>query len=149
MTQQSKDSIGSILAPVKDIIIVLGALFATIAGIWYIVLWFTGGLTPKIQLDQDAFRAQLSSIQATQEKNAAASAGWNDRIMARLDALPRPSDYTNQESHLSHIDLAMQAAYDRVTQIEIAASKLAGRFESMISDSADRANKPQLGRAVR
>jgi hypothetical protein len=146
MTEDSDKAAGGVAKQVREWIIVVGSLVAILAGVWWAMLWFTGGLKPQTQVDQDGFRTQLSSIQTTQEKNAAASALANDRIIARLDALPKPSDL---ESHLTRIDQALLAAYDRATAIEVAASKLAGRFESLMSGDADRANKPQLGRAVR
>jgi hypothetical protein len=131
MTEESKETAGGVARQIREWIIVGGSLVAIIGGVWLAMLWLTGGLKPQTQVDQDGFRTQLSSIQAAQEKSVTTNLAAYDRIIARLDALPRPIDYANQEAHLGRLDTALQAAYDRMTRIEIDAADRGVRIQSV------------------
>lgn len=97
--------------------------------------WAFGGLRPQSQVDADDFRRQLTSIQQTQvaqaaenkaaqERIIAAQADQKreaqatlDKIMARLEAMPRPSDYAQQDAHLGRLDSAVQELRELTTDL--------------------------------
>lgn len=92
---------------------------------WGLTIWFTGGLRPQTQIDQDGFKAQLASIQDAQKVQANEVRMWRDEMIGRFDRLPRPSDYANQDAHLSRIDTAISSISDRITADELKAVEIA------------------------
>lgn len=109
----------------------VGGLIGILVFIGGIGVWATGGLKWQSEVDLQSLRNQLTNIQTAQ-----------DRIAARLDSYPRPTDFAEVEAHLARVDNAMtaaserltvavQAVADRMTRDEVATADLAGRLSAM------------------
>lgn len=107
MTQAQSKTVSGIYGWAKEVIQVGGGLLVLLGAIYTIVVWGTGGLKLQSQIDLEQVRSQLSSIQAAQTDQALRAQQAQDRIIARLDALPRPADYAQQDAHLSRLDAAI------------------------------------------
>ena len=84
---------------------IVGAL-----GVFYVALTFVSGpLRSQSQIDLEALKTEVSDLKSGQAV-----------CTTRLDALPRASDFSGWESHLSRLDAVFDALRDRVTATEYA-----------------------------
>lgn len=128
---QGKQIVGGWLASLKEWSPIVTCVIAAIYFGSGLLTGLVGPLRPQTQIDQDTLRSQLASLQAT-----------SDRIIARLDALPRPSDYQAQDQHLGRIDGALAALGDRLTQDEIGVANVKGRVDTLWSGTASQIRNP-------
>lgn len=148
MTEPPKDiPSGGWFSASKDIVTFIGGLIAVLVFFGSILAWATGGLKLQSQVDIDQFRTQLNSIQVDQKNQFTG-------IMARLDALPRPSDYATQEAHLGRLDNnlsaltdrminAMATLSDRMSKDEVISGELAGRLTTITAGGASATRNPR------
>jgi hypothetical protein len=142
MTIEQRETVNGWFATVKDWIVVIGGGIAISAAIGGCVEWYTGGLKPQTQVVQDELRAQLSSIQTTQKEQASNWLLSQDRILARLDAMPRPDQYTDQKEHLGRLDTRLDELGRRIGDAEVIAGKLDGRLQSLVSGTSAPTRNP-------
>ena len=143
MTQERRDIVGGWWERAKEIVTFLGGLIAVLVFLGGIAAWCFGGLKWQSQIDLDAFKQQLTNIQQAQAAQAQQNQASQDRIIARLDALPRPSDYANQEAHLSHLDGAVQALGDRMTADEVATARFSAKLDALTAGGAAGMRNPR------
>jgi hypothetical protein len=138
----AEDWISGLKEWAPSITVVLGIGYAIYGIISGLITFYSGGLVTKNQIDQEAIKAQLNVYQTAQttqlnDIQKSQTAQFNEtklaqeRIMARLDAMPRPSDYTEQQQHLRQIDLTFGTVGDRFVADELAAKGLDGRVTAL------------------
>ena len=143
MTQERKEVVGGWWEKSKEIVTFLGGLIAVLVFVGGILAWCFGGLKLQSQIDLEAFKTQLNNIQQAQATQAQQNQASQERIIGRLDALPRPSDYANQEAHLSHLDAAVQALGDRMTADEVATARIAAKLDALSAGGAAGVRNPR------
>lgn len=158
MTAAQRQTVGGWLGRAEKPVTTIGGLIVIIYFLTWTVSYFFGPLIPKNQIDQDALKTQLTAIQTAQTAKldsiqaaqttqlnsiqASQTAQFNEtkvaqeRIMNRLDAMPRPSDYAEQQQHLARIDQTFNAIGDRFTRDEISAAETATKVQRLIDGSA-------------
>lgn len=99
----------------------VSSLFVVLGGIYAVSTALTGGFTPQTQVAASELKSQVVDVQKT----------VND-IKARVDQLPRPSDYVDTQTHLARIDATFGAVGDRLTHDEIAAAETATQVKRLI-----------------
>jgi negative regulator of sigma E activity len=110
--------------------------------VFAIITALVGPLIPKSQQEQEALRTQLTVVQATQTAQlnsiqAQQTAQFSEmkqaqeRMMARLDTMPRPSDYDDQKQHLVRIDNAFGAVGDRFQKDELETKGVEDRVKAL------------------
>jgi hypothetical protein len=117
MTQTQRDAVAEWWSKTKDIVAILAGLTVVLAAVYGGLNWITGGVQTKAQSTLDEFRTQLTAIQLDQGKAASAAVAAQDKIIARLDALPRPKDYSDQEVHLHDLDHRVDILNDGAIKI--------------------------------
>lgn len=128
------------------VVIILGVLYTGL-------VWGIGPIKPQSQVDSDAqkaavtklsndFQTATTKLEATQQAQAATCAA--DKVLltnridsaqqlftSRLDAMWRPSDYTERDTHLSRLDSVFEALRDRVVAQEYATKDLKDRLSGL------------------
>lgn len=132
MTQAQRETVETWWGRLREAVTVIGGLIAIASAIIVVLLWLTGGLRPQTQIDQDSLRGQLTALTSQSQ-----------RIIDRLDAMPRPSDYAAQDQHLARLDGAISALGDRMTQDEITQANVKGRVDSLWSGTAGSIRNPR------
>lgn len=129
----------------------LGAL-VIMAGV---AAWFAGGIHPQWSNDIAELRASNSALQAdlktavakleAQQQTQIATAASDKAVLAaridaaqqlftsRLDAMWRPSDYADRDSHLSRLDAVYDAIRNRVTDVEYSVKDLTKQMGGLSS----------------
>lgn len=122
MTQSQRDTLGSWWDRSKEVVTFAGGTIAILVFLWGVFAWLTGGIQLKSQSDLRDFSAQLEVIRANQSQaavEAKASAKEakdaqdraakeaqmaQQKIIDRLDAMPRPSDYSSQQASINELN---------------------------------------------
>lgn len=89
-------------------------------GLFTALTALTGGFTLKNQSAMSDLDQKVSQIQVSV-----------DKLQARLDTMPRPSDYTAQETHLSRLDNALAEMRDRVATDEAISAGVKARVDRL------------------
>lgn len=89
-----------ILPVVTSVIVICGCLFGMLT-------WATGGVLPQNQYDLKSINQQLENIKNDQSREAKRQSDSQEKIINRLDAMPRPSDWAEQSAHMAALDSAV------------------------------------------
>ena len=131
----------------------VSVVIAVLAMIGGALAWITGGIHPQWQNDIAELRASnvglaadlktaVAQLEATQQAQAAAASSDKAVLAARidsaqqlftsrLDAMWRPSDYTERDTHLSRLDQVFDALRDRVTAQEYISKDLTNKLSGL------------------
>jgi hypothetical protein len=131
----------------------ISVVITVIAAIGGGLAWITGGIHPQWQQDISELRASnvglaadlktaVAKLEAAQQTQAAAASSDKAVLTARidsaqqlftsrLDAMWRPSDYADRDSHLSRLDQVYDALRDRMTQQEYSTKDLTNRLSGL------------------
>jgi hypothetical protein len=118
----------------------IGTAVGVLVFLGTLITFLTGGLHPQWQTDIAELRASNVSLAADLKsavakleaaQQAQATAALSDKAVltaridsaqqlftSRLDAMWRPSDYTDRDTHLSRLDNVFDLLRDRVTKLE-------------------------------
>lgn len=110
-------------APLQSIQPYLNLMVVCLAlggGLFTALTALTGGFTLKNQSAMSDLDQKVSQIQVSV-----------DKLQARLDTMPRPSDYTAQETHLSRLDNALAEMRDRVATDEAISAGVKARVDRL------------------
>lgn len=121
MAQQKIDDA---MAKGRNLLSTINEYMPTILCVGAVVFWGFGGVRPQSLVDNDSIRTQLNSFQDTQKTNFENLQKQIDKIFTRLETMPRPNDFADQQASLKA--LASQQAVD-----ETAFAKLAVRVDQL------------------
>jgi hypothetical protein len=115
---------------------------AVISLLFQPITWVTGGLRPQSQIEIDNAKQKTADLSARLDTQIAIEASDKAQILAsidnlrqlfatRLDAMWRPSDFAERDSHLSRLDTVFEGQRDKITDYGYAIKDLQNRYQAL------------------
>jgi hypothetical protein len=124
VTAAQRQTMGGLVASLKEWAPVAGGLVALAYFILQGFAFVTGGMKPQTQITADALTAKIDSVQ-----------GDVTKIKAALDILPSPYEVGDQRAHFSRLD-------DRMNKVEGANQNIEGRVTALERQQSQFRNPP-------